>query len=281
MARTRAAVAGQANHRRLTASPLNFGSSYSGSFDRPSRPFDALLFAAREDLWNGLESQRPIGPGALDAPRAPPPSALFVARCGPVSRGDEEAEDQQEHADDCDGGDEHALGLPEGAVEHAENSLHVVLEVRHGHADPLGVAQPAAGGDDDAGALHARRRARCRRCPGAPIHRTFAWLRRDVSPRSRSASSSCARVAAHGRRSRGDDGGGGMQRLERAGLRELVDAELGREALEQRLGVRAAEDVAAAQARRGPRPSRRCGTRACAGGPRAARTTASRSSAST
>ena len=51
---------------------------------------------------------------------------LVGGSLGPGEAGQEEAEDEEEDADDCDGGDEHALGLPEGAVQH-EGLLYMVV----------------------------------------------------------------------------------------------------------------------------------------------------------
>ena len=71
------------------------------------------------------------------------------------------------------------------------------------------------------------------------------------------------------------------QRLERAGLRELVRRRARPELARAATRSRRRRARSRSAGRRGPRPSRRCGRRAAAGGPRAARSVASSGSAST
>ena len=88
--------------------------------------------------------------------------------------------------------------------------------------------------------------------PSARQPQDVGLARRTSSPSSRSARGQA--------RALGCDGGcrgrrrapRGAQRLEHARLRQLVEAELGLELLEQRLGARAADGVAAAQAGEAP-----------------------------
>ena len=112
----------------------------------------------------------------------------------------------------------------------------------------------AAGRDDHPGVLEAAGELRAVDAVGAAAHSTFAWLGGDVEPgggeRRRRAAPARARPPPPGRRRAR---GRGAQRLERAGLGELVEAELRLELREQRLGAGAADGVAAAQPGQAPR----------------------------
>ena len=107
---------------------------------------------------------------------------------------------------------------------------------RRAHAGA--VAQRAAGGDDDPVALEAAGQlAAVDPLRAQPQHVGLAG--RDVQPEVAHGGGQPRALGGHHRRAARHHAAGVAQRLQRAGLGELVEPELGLELLEQRLGARA------------------------------------------
>ena len=144
-------------------------------------------------------------------------------------------------------------GYPEIAVQPPQESLDVLRAV--GDRDPHAVrrADAAARLDHDAAPPQ----------PGGEVGASVGAGGREpqhVGLRGRRLEAALAQRRGQLRAPGGDGlaaathgSGHGPHRLQRAGLRQLVDAQLGRELLEQRLGAGAAQRVAAAQPRQAPR----------------------------
>src|SRR3954471_444330 len=124
------------------------------------------------------------------------------------------------------------------ALERTQGPVGAVGVRRDGEADSLGVAERAARRDDHAGALKAARELRAADAGrGEPEHVRLALG--DAEPGGRRALGEPRALDRDRGRATGDDPRRVAQRFERARLRELVDAELGLELRQQRLGARA------------------------------------------
>ena len=85
----------------------------SGSLPRALRPAAGALVGRLARAADGLDSRRPIGPGALPPALCPTPSVRSTPRCGPRERrGTRKPSTKQDHAHGDDDSDGHAARYP-------------------------------------------------------------------------------------------------------------------------------------------------------------------------